>query len=152
MEALKVFPQIFFDAIARVVPGLMAMFLYVHFCGWTRWHQFVEGATGIKGDEGFPVGFVFSSLIAGGYIVGHLISPFTKMIQRLGEVLPEEWWKHKHGGEKERRQKASIVDWQALKSKRTQAKDIKDKASINYDSLRLHCPEVGGLCAKRGCK
>ena len=132
MEALKLVPQLFFDAIARVVPGLTAMFLYSHFCGWSRWHQFVEGALRGKSGEGFPLSFVISFLLVGGYIAGHLISPFTKLIQRLGEALPEKWWQ-------------SLFDWEALKE---EEEKFKKKASVNYDWLRLDRPEVGALCAK----
>jgi hypothetical protein len=68
-----------------------------------------------------------------------LISPFTKLTQRLGEALPEKWWQSLF--EKE-------LDWKALMDKKEEARKFKKKASDNYDRLRLDHPEVGALCAK----
>ncbi|HYN14568.1 MAG TPA: hypothetical protein VES66_02120 [Terriglobales bacterium] len=137
MDALKLVPQLFFDAIARVVPGLTALFLYSHFCGLSKWKQFLEEAVGCKHGEVFPLGFVIPFLLVGGYVTGHLISPFTKVIQKLGEALPEEWWR------------ILLSDGLAeLKKRQAKEKSTRNQASFNYDWLRLYHSEVGALCAK----
>ena len=90
MDALKLVPQLFFDAIGRVVPGSVAIFLYFSLFDpkWTVWKTFIDGALAGRAGTEPPVGFVILSLLVLAYVLGHLLSPLTKMIQRIGETVP----------------------------------------------------------------
>jgi len=113
MDALKTVPQLFFDAIARVVPGLTALLLYFGFFdqGWSHWRRFAEGVIAKKDD--YPQGFVILSLLVGAYVCGQFVSPFAKQLEIVTDGL---------------RKRKGIA--------------------VQYDWLRLHCPDAGALCAK----
>jgi hypothetical protein len=118
MDALKVVPQIFFDAIGRVVPGSVAIVMYFLFFDpkWNQWKACVDGAlAGRSVDQESPVGFVVLSLLMSAYVAGHLLSPLTKAVQRIGERIPAPLKKH-------------------------------DSAA--YAWLRMHKPDAGAHCAK----
>jgi hypothetical protein len=87
MDALKTIPQLFFDAIARVVPGLTALLLYFGFFDrdWSHWRKFAEGALARKDD--YPQGFVILSFLVGAYICGQFISPFAKQLEVIADNL-----------------------------------------------------------------
>lgn len=53
-----------------------------------------------------------------GYVIGHLITPLTKLIQKLNKAIFKKY------------------------------KDIILDNGSNYEWLRLHRPEAGGICAK----
>jgi hypothetical protein len=90
MDALKLVPQLFFDAIGRVIPGLVAIILYFSLFdpSWSLWRAFLDGCLGGRPGAESPVGFVILSLLVFAYVLGHLLSPFTKVVQRIGERLP----------------------------------------------------------------
>ncbi|MGR8931709.1 MAG: hypothetical protein ACU836_13800 [Gammaproteobacteria bacterium] len=95
MEGFKAIPQIFFDIIGRVVPGLVFIVLWLYFSEFELWAQFVKNITGLelceifKGIKDGPGGlllFILFVFCFSGYMVGHLLSPLTKIIQGLFEV------------------------------------------------------------------
>lgn len=86
MDSLKLIPSIFFDIIARVVPGIFAIFSYVliyHHNGTCYLDN--QAIKALLTNSGawilFTVLFFFAA-----YIIGQLISPFAKAIQRVGEM------------------------------------------------------------------
>jgi hypothetical protein len=118
MDALKIVPQVFFDLIARVVPGLTAIVLLLSIVDCTRAALTIflfKILTGTPFDNEYPSGLVAISALITAYIVGHLISPFTKLVEDLGRKIP---------------------------------KKIEKASSENYNWLRLHEAEAGALCAK----
>jgi len=87
MDALKTVPQLFFDAIARVVPGLTAVLLYFGFFdrNWSHWRWFAEGTLARKDD--YPQGFVILSLLVGAYTCGQFVSPLAKQLEKITDDL-----------------------------------------------------------------
>lgn len=76
MEALKFIPQLFFDLLGRIVPGFLAMIL-----GLLVYYQIGHN---ISWKELSEASFWLASIVA--FIIGHLVSPLTKAIQRWHEV------------------------------------------------------------------
>lgn len=118
MDALKIVPQLFFDLIARVIPGSSAILLYFVLFDptWSFWRKLMDGMLPYHATSGdSSAGFVVLALLLVAYVLGHLISPLVKAAQRIGENFPP-----------------------ALAKSNSQ----------KYDWLRLHAPDAGALCAK----
>ena len=118
MDSLKLIPSAFFDAIARVVPGAAAIIAYLFFAGET-WSQILARYFGsaFAEKEALLTSTVLFFLSA--YVVGQLLSPFAKEVQRIGE------------------------------SKLFDPKDKAPKAPKDaYDWLRVNNKEAGAQCAK----
>ena len=85
MDFLKSIPSGFFDALARVVPGFTAIVLLLnhHDTTWRTVTDSVFGKQMISDEKslGFLVILFFTS-----YLIGQLIAPFAKLVQRLGEA------------------------------------------------------------------
>lgn len=129
MEALKFIPQLFFDLIGRMVPGFLAMLL-----GLLVYYQ-----TGydIAWREITETSFWVLSIFA--YIIGHLVAPLTKFIQRKNERFS---WLISDD-------KTECPDDKKEEKDDLYAKKKNDKIrSQKYNWLRLNQPDAGGLCAK----
>src|SRR5216684_2596366 len=85
MDALKIVPQVFFDAIARMIPGMVALYMLALFEP-DAWGNLARALTRMFGDRGVDAPAL--ALLAATYAVGHMVSPATKMIQRLTELYP----------------------------------------------------------------
>jgi hypothetical protein len=80
MDVFKIIPQFFYDLIARVIPGLVAIFLY--FCSSkSNWLLSDKALT----DSSF---FICIFFLTGGYVIGHLISPFVSCLRII--VKPKD--------------------------------------------------------------
>jgi hypothetical protein len=92
MDALKAIPQFFFDLIGRMVPGSVVFFVLHFFLDtqWTLWRDTIVGALAFYPAENPPSTFVVLTLALAAFALGHIISPLTKRIQRLGERFPKE--------------------------------------------------------------
>ena len=146
MEALKIIPQVFFDLIARVVPGSVGIVVYLLFCGIT-WDTTISYSFGPSFAQG-SITLSFLIFLGTGYVIGELISPIAKMVQRITETngsilitwlkaLGTIWKKGKKEEEKTSSNKQPEIESPEFK-----------EAKIRYDRLRLKHPEVGALCAK----
>jgi hypothetical protein len=84
MDALKLIPSVFFDGIARVVPGITAIVAYLLLSEQT-WSQVIEKTLGppFATTDGLLASTILLFFFA--YIVGQLIAPFAKLAQRIGE-------------------------------------------------------------------
>jgi hypothetical protein len=84
MESLKLIPSVFFDGIARVVPGAVAIvaFLLISERPWSRMLETTLGPPFASGDA---VLTATALLFFTAYVVGQLIAPFAKWAQRIGE-------------------------------------------------------------------
>jgi hypothetical protein len=142
MDSLKLIPSVFFDAIARVVPGAAAIFGYlVLFTGGRlalghSWSSILERYLGS------PFGTKDSLLISAAlfmlaaYVVGQLLSPYAKLVQRIGESKPVR----------------DITESKFIQriGKRLgfNPKPMPNAPSGAYDWLRIHGKEAGAQCAK----
>jgi hypothetical protein len=74
MDAFKFIPQLFFDLIARVVPGVVALVMFVMVIP-SAWYELIKTAQ-VKPSFA-AVSFV---TMGAGYVVGHLIAPLGKLL------------------------------------------------------------------------
>jgi hypothetical protein len=95
MDSLKLIPQVFFDLIARVVPGAVAILAALRLTK-TTWESWLNGTLGKVLAESSWVSVLM--FFAGSYVVGQLLSPAAKLIQRIGERI-------------KRKDKAEGYDW-----------------------------------------
>jgi hypothetical protein len=106
MEALKIIPQVFFDIIARVIPGCVSIVAYFILCKKT-----LESSVAVLFGDSFAKGsptLSFFIFLGTGYVVGELISPAAKVIQRFNEKIPltiKEYKKMKEEKEKNKKKK-----------------------------------------------
>jgi hypothetical protein len=128
MDSLKLIPSVFFDAIARVVPGSAAMIAYLYFAH-TTWSQILTKYLGaaFAGKDALLVSTILFPMTA--YVVGQLLSPFAKGVQRIGE------WK--------------FFRWKKEPKKFKWKMEPKEKAPKGaYDWLRVKDKDAGAQCAK----
>jgi hypothetical protein len=97
MDALKAIPQFFFDLIGRMVPGSAAFLLLHQFFDpdWRNWDAFVKGITATSGTESPSNTLIVLALMLVTFALGHMLSPLTKVIQRIGEKYPSALEKSK---------------------------------------------------------
>ena len=74
----------FFDAIARVVPGATAIVAYLLISG-RRWSEILENTLGPSFANSDSLLTSTGLLLFSAYVVGQLIAPFAKLAQRIGE-------------------------------------------------------------------
>ena len=85
MESLKIIPEIFFDLIARVVPGGVGLVAYLLLSG-KSWQFCLDTSLGSSLAGSLSVAILIFLVAA--YLVGQLLSPAAKLVQRIGEDLP----------------------------------------------------------------
>src|SRR6266498_1248389 len=123
MELGKLIPQIFFDILARWIPGLTVTVAWIILLGHSAWSNALNLvlAGHLGNNNALPA--VSLSLTVVPFIVGYLIAPLAKGVQRGNE---HAWW--------------FLPDRQWVSG---------DEAVGNgYDQLRLKHPDAGALCAK----
>jgi hypothetical protein len=119
MDTLKLIPSVFFDGIARVVPGVTAIVAFLLLSG-RSWSQVLETTLGPSFGTTNAQLTATALLFFTAYVVGQLIAPFAKLAQRLGE-------------------------WKGLPERMR----AKPKAHPDaYDFLRLYHKDAGEQCAK----
>lgn len=139
METLKLIPQVFFDLLARLVPGCAGLVLF-----FILYEKNLQGIVNELFGEKLAesVSSSFFLFLGMGYVIGVVISPAAKMVQRLNELgIPFSLTK----------MKKALADYRAGKHKKnnlTQEKEPFSEKKLRYDRLRLEEPEVGALCAK----
>jgi hypothetical protein len=146
MDALKIVPQAFFDAIARVFPGLLALFLIAWFepGAWCTVSDALNRLLGNGSDTLSPFALIFMA-----FAIGHLMSPGTKLVQYVAEKYPKIPPKEEDHGSKTLFGVLKTA-YKCLKGFNSE-EEIKDKLkpiSERYDWLRVHSPEGGSLSAK----
>jgi len=150
MDALKIVPQAFFDAIARVVPGFVALFLLAWFEPHA-WAALTDIQVRMLGGKAPDWSFLF--LLGAAYTVGHLMTPGTKLVQRITERYPKVKPKAKENiklnpGDTQVAD-AKVAWWRSWTSLNTkkEAKGLKPN-SEHYDWLRVNSLDAAGLAAK----
>jgi hypothetical protein len=119
----KLIPQVFFDVLARYVPGAVLLGSWIILVGQHGWAHLLNVllAGHLDGSNALPTATLV--LLFMPFVVGYVLAPFAKGVQRGNEhhwwLLPRKW------GVRE------------------------DKPAGNgYDWLRVNFPDAGALCAK----
>jgi hypothetical protein len=151
MDALKVIPQVFFDLIARVVPGTVAIILISIALPQDTW----SGITQFLKDDAPKVitdsaTLWVLTLIELSYVVGHLLSPISKMLEKTVDDLLasdgviKKLFSDKPGATPE------LVEFikKQLGNPTSYQEYFEDELWIWYDWLRLFNPDAGSLTAR----
>ena len=162
MEALKLIPQVFFDLLARVVPGCVGLVSYLVLCkeNWESIVAYIFGRTFAQ--ESTTLSFLI--FLGTGFVVGELLSPAAKMVQRINEIkIPTTIREYKKlrrrcfrlfkmlFNKKFRKGFIKLINKKRLmklKSQKYKKEKKFDEKKLRYDRLRLEKSDVGALCAK----
>jgi hypothetical protein len=83
-SSLKLIPQVFFDLIGRVVPGALGVVACLLLTG-TTWESWLNATLGAPlATASAPVAILI--FLGAAYVVGQLLSPAAKLVQRIGEL------------------------------------------------------------------
>ena len=175
MEALKLIPQAFFEFFARLVPGAVALAIWMAlFDGVHEWPVILQAVAAGRLDKANAL--VFATLVAVfiAYTLGQLVAPLGKAVQRISEFLavpvawalikPRNWARDVVGknpetlaGRRRRwlRQRHVFLwppsgnGWVLIAVRLVDfAPAPREKDKNSYDYLRANAPEVGALVAK----
>jgi hypothetical protein len=88
MEFGKLVPQIFFDILTRFVPGAVLLCSWIVFLGQDDWRRLLDSLLGgnLHDDNALPVSML--ALLFLSFLLGYLLAPFTRGVQRLNEAPP----------------------------------------------------------------
>jgi len=140
MKALaELIPQVFFDILARYVPGLVLFGSWIFLFGQDEWTGLLSTVVGGKLDSGNALPAATLALLFVPFVVGYVIAPLAKAVQRGNErgwLLPprpsrsvyesgRRMWRPKY--------------WWVLSDK---------GAGDGYDWLRKNASEAGAFSAK----
>lgn len=166
MEALKLIPQIFFDAIARVVPGMVL----IAGATWATRRSVTALAIRTLLPEASAPSAIATLLVLvfAAYVVGQLLSPLVRWLEdppdgHAGQEAQPSTAQARaasHSGWPKLRGKLvpfftfdsskseQLADTVARKLNASEGYEKKDAVWILYDWLRLNHSEVGALTAK----
>jgi hypothetical protein len=162
MEALKLIPQVFFDLLARLVPGCLGLVSYLIL--WKKdWESIITYLFGQSfARESKTISFFI--FLGAGFVLGELLSPLAKMVQRINEIkIPastsgfkilkrrcRNYFKISFNKMfRVRVRKISLLKRLAKQKSQKQQKETKfDEKKLRYDRLRMEKPDIGALCAK----
>ena len=157
MDALKLIPQLFYDLIARVLPGSVALVLLglstdLKLGKWIT--DFWEGATAIQGSA-LWLGFGF---LVAAYLVGQIISPLSDLIEnKLVKRVFSKHFKVLQTGLSSKGTYSPTMQDVLLKELRAETDHDKGQITSSeyqkavfvwYDWLRVNSPEAGANAAK----
>jgi len=125
MEFGKLVPQMLFDIFTRFVPGAVLLCSWIIFLGQDDWRRLLDSLLGGNLDDGNALPVSMLALLFLSFLLGYLLAPFARGMQRLNEAPP-------------------LVS-KAIR-RRWFAND--PDAEARYDWLRAHQPAAGALCAK----
>ena len=86
MESLKIIPQVFFDLFARVVPGSVSIVAYLLLFR-ENWESLVQNLMG-NSFSSSHTSITFLIFLGTAFVMGELLSPIAKLLQRLTENKP----------------------------------------------------------------
>jgi len=147
MDALRVIPQLFFDLIARVIPGIVALALFgialqVN-CSWFV-VSLKEGPRVLNESTTL---WVFTVLVLC-YVLGHFLAPLSKLVQEFAHssnihvIEPVFNEPLKVSLALQRFVKADLGDPSYYQE------HFEDEIWVWYDWLRVFVPSAGGLAAR----
>jgi hypothetical protein len=85
MELGKLIPQVFFDLLARSVPGTVVLGSWIVLLGRDRWSDLLNALLGGYLDSSNVVAIATLTFFFLSFLVGHILAPFAKGVQRLNE-------------------------------------------------------------------
>jgi hypothetical protein len=96
VDALKLIPQLFFDLIARVVPGIVALFVFGFLISDCSRSCVVGLNLDFEAIKTIGSALVFFGLTGAAYVVGHLLAPIGKWLRTATQrkVIQEPWRKY----------------------------------------------------------
>jgi hypothetical protein len=137
--AAELIPQVFFDILARYVPGLVLVGSWILLLGQDDWPALLSTVVGGQLSSGNAFLTAALVLLFVPFVVGYVIAPFAKAVQRGNE---HGWWLPPRpsrsvyeSGERKWRPK----DWWVLSDK---------AGEEGYDWLRENASDGGALSAK----
>ena len=80
MDALRLIPQLFFDLLARVVPGVVLLLIVAALHTNGGWKDLLNIAAGGRLDPENAFAFAFFIPLGVGFVLGHLIAPIGKTL------------------------------------------------------------------------
>lgn len=80
MDALRLIPQMFFDLLARVVPGVVLLVIAAALHTNGGWKDLLNIAAGGSLDPANAFAFAFFIPLGVGFVLGHLIAPIGKTL------------------------------------------------------------------------
>ena len=86
MESLKIIPQVFFDLFARLIPGSVGIVAYLLLFkeNWDSLVKKILGSSISYSGTSYP----FLIFLGTAFVMGELLSPIAKLLQRLTEHKP----------------------------------------------------------------
>ncbi|GID26146.1 hypothetical protein [Paractinoplanes brasiliensis] len=140
MKALaELVPQVFFDILARYVPGLVLLGSWIIMFGHDEWRWLLNAVVGGQLNSGNAIAAATLVLLFVPFVVGYVIAPAAKIVQRGNE---HGWWLPPlpsrsvyEGADRRWRPKY----WWVMSDK---------AAGDGYDWLRKNAPEAGAFAAK----
>ena len=93
MDALKLIPQLFYDVISRVIPGVVALVLVAAALG-SHLGALVAGPFGGAASLQDSALFLGVAVIGASYIAGQMIAPVSDFYERyvVGALVPRSFW------------------------------------------------------------
>ncbi len=93
METLKLLPQLFYDLISRVIPGVIALVLIAHALERDLGNLVSGPFTGAPSLQDSPL-FLGIAMVGAAYIVGQILAPVSDLYERrlIGRVVPARYW------------------------------------------------------------
>ncbi|MFF5290215.1 hypothetical protein [Paractinoplanes globisporus] len=140
MKALaELIPQVFFDMFARYIPGLVLFGSWILLLGQDDWQSLLSTVVGGKLDSGNALPVATLALLFVPFVVGYVIAPLTKAVQRGNE---RGWWLPG-------RPSRSVYE-SGLRTWRPKYWWVlsDEAAGEGYDWLRKNASQAGALSAK----
>lgn len=93
MDALKLIPQLFYDVISRVIPGIVTLVLIASALGQNLGDLAAGPFSGAPSLAGSAL-FLGVALIGAAYIAGQMIAPVSDFYERyvVGALVPASFW------------------------------------------------------------
>jgi hypothetical protein len=86
MDVAKLIPQVFFDVMARFLPGALVLGTWILLLGTERWAALLTALAGGQLDGPSRLVEMSFTLTLMSFLIGYLISPFAKLVQRLNDA------------------------------------------------------------------
>jgi hypothetical protein len=133
VDTIKQIPQAFFDLIARVTPGIIAIMLFLYLSPEYSWKELLTWISAEKLSDKNVLGFAVLVFLVFGYAAGHAVAPFGKLIGKVPPLLGRHFGKCK----------CEIKEENARGDEDKTASEARPREDWRaYDWLRIHQPEV----------
>jgi len=148
MDALRVIPQVFFDLIARMVPGAVALFLSALAVpgSWPVLSNGIKSGPQVVQESG---ALWFVTLFLASYSVGQILAPLARALQSsIDRLLPKKGVVAHFYGTPEREALHPQAHFFREELGETYDEQHERSIWIWYDWLRVYVPGAGELVAR----